>query len=79
MIIREFFENLEYAGTPEIAAEYKARSLLIGEDVTVIKPTESYTAHVTDINEKCELVLSLPDGSEETLSTGEVSVRKINR
>jgi BirA family biotin operon repressor/biotin-[acetyl-CoA-carboxylase] ligase len=79
MIIREFFENLDKAGTPEIAAEYKARSLLIGEDVTVIKPTESYTAHVKDINEKCELILSLPDGSEETLSTGEVSVRKINR
>lgn len=79
MIVKEFFENLPLllAGSKEIAAEYKSRSFLIGERVTVIKPTETYEALVTDITDKCELVLKLDDGSHKILSTGEVSVRKL--
>ena len=79
MIVKEFFENLPslLTGSKEIAKEYRSRSFLIGERVTVIKPTESYTALVTDITEKCELVLELTDGNTEILSTGEVSVRMV--
>ena len=77
MIVKEFFENIPLAGTTEIAKEYKSRSFLIGERVNVIKPTETYEALVTDITDKCELVLKLDDGKTEILSTGEVSVRKV--
>ena len=79
MIVKEFFENLPLllASSKEIAAEYKSRSFLIGERVTVIKPTESYTALVTDITDKCELALTLDSGDIEILSTGEVSVRMV--
>ena len=77
LIVKEFFGCLTLAGSSEMAAEYKARSFLIGERVTVVKPTVSYDALVTDITDKCELVLSLKDGKEEVLSTGEVSVRKV--
>ena len=77
MIVKEFFENVPLAGTTEIAKEYKSRSFLIGERVNVIKPTETYEALVTDITDKCELVLKLDDGKTEILSTGEVSVRKV--
>lgn len=76
-IITDFFGNLHLAGTKEIAEEYKSRSFLIGERVTVIKPNDSYEALVTDITDKCELCLTLNDGKTELLSTGEVSVRKI--
>ena len=77
MIVKEFFENVPLAGTTEIAKEYKSRSFLIGERVNVIKPTETYEALVTDITDKCELVLKLDDRKTEILSTGEVSVRKV--
>ena len=50
----------------------------MGEHVNVIKPTENYEARVKGITDKCELLLSLPDGTEEILSTGEVSVRLCN-
>ena len=76
VIVKEFFDRLDLAGTKEIADEYKSRSFLIGEEVTVIKPSGSYDALVKDITDKCELLLALNDGSIETLSTGEVSVRK---
>lgn len=75
-IVKEFFDNLDLVGTHELADEYRARSFLIGERVNVIKPTKAYEATVKDITDKCELVLTLPDGSEEILSTGEVSVRR---
>ena len=75
-IITEFFDNLHLVASREIAEEYKSRSFLTGEKVTVIKPTLEYEATVKDITDKCELVLTLKDGTEEILSTGEVSVRQ---
>lgn len=77
LIIKSFFENLHLVGTKELADEYRARSFLIGAKVNVIKPTETYEATVTGITDKCELILSLANGDEEILSTGEVSVRAI--
>ena len=78
LIVKEFFENLAFVGTQKIAEEYKSRSFLVGTEVTVIKPTTTYPATVTDITERCELKLTLEDGTEEILSTGEVSVRVKN-
>ena len=77
-IVKEFFENLHLVGTPALAEEYRSRSFLIGAQVSVIKPTLTYEATVEGITDKCELMLSLPDGSQEILSTGEVSVRPIS-
>ncbi len=78
IIAKDFFENLHLVGTPELAKEYRSHSFLIGEKVTVIKPASEYEATVKDITDKCELVLTLGDGTEEILSTGEVSVRIAN-
>ncbi|MBQ7343489.1 MAG: biotin--[Clostridia bacterium] len=75
LIVKEFFDNLHLVGAREIAEEYKSRSFLIGERVTVIKPTVEYAATVKDITDKCELLLTLDGGKEELLSTGEVSLR----
>ena len=77
LIVKEFFANLHLVGSLEIAEEYKSRSFLIGKQVTVIKPTLQYEATVKDVTDKCELILTLDDGKEEILSTGEVSVRQI--
>ena len=77
LIINEFFANLHLVGAKEIADEYKSRSFVIGKHVTVIKPTVRYDALVTDITDKCELKLLLTDGTEEILSTGEVSIRPV--
>ena len=74
-IVKKFFDNLNLVGTKELAEEYKSRCFLIGCDVTVIKPTANYPATVKDITDRCELIITLPDGNEEILSTGEVSIR----
>jgi BirA family biotin operon repressor/biotin-[acetyl-CoA-carboxylase] ligase len=54
--------------------EYKARSLVIGQDVTVVKTTSSYNAKVIDVNPDYSLKLEV-EGEEEKLFTGEVSIR----
>lgn len=77
LIINEFFADLHLVGTKQIADEYKSRSFVIGKHVTVVKPTVRYEALVTDITDKCELKLLLADGTEEILSTGEVSIRPV--
>ena len=76
-IVKDFFDELHLVGEKEIADRYRAKSFLIGERVTVIKPTEEYEATVSGITDKCELLLILDSGQEQILSTGEVSVRKI--
>ena len=55
-------------------AEYKARSVVIGRNVKVIKPTESYNARVLDIAPDFSLTVER-DGTTERLFTGEISLK----
>ena len=58
----------------DIYEEYKARSLVIGREVTVIKLNESYKAKVLDIDKDYALIID-PDGKTERLFTGEISLK----
>ncbi len=75
-IIKSFLDNIHLIGSKKIARKYKKRSFLMGKSIKVIKKSEEYPATVTDITDRCMLKLRLQDGSEEILSTGEVSVRE---
>ena len=55
-------------------AEYKARSIVIGKSVTVLKPSESYEAKVVDIDSDFSLIIER-DGKQERLFTGEISLK----
>ena len=68
MIIKEFLDR------GDCYAEYKARSFVIGREVTVVKLNESYSARVIDINPDYSLLID-HDGAEERLFTGEISLR----
>ena len=71
-----FYSGLGRIGTRELADEYRRYCPLIGRDITVMKQSGSYPARVVGITDSCELLLLLPDGSRETLATGEVSIRE---
>ena len=68
VIIKEFLNR------GDCHNEYKARSVVIGRDVTVVKLNESYPARVIDINPDYSLLIE-HDGVEERLFTGEISIR----
>ena len=69
MIIKEFLLS-----EGDFYSEYKARSFIIGKEVTVLLPNESYKAKVIDINPDFSLKIATERGVE-SLFTGEVSLK----
>ena len=64
--------QLYYNG--DFYTEYKARSFIIGRNITVLKLSESYNARVIDIDEDFSLIIDR-DGKRERLFTGEISIK----
>ena len=58
--------------------EYRKRSFLIGQRIAVLRPGHPVPATAVDVDDECRLLVRYDDGSEESLSSGEVSVRKIS-
>lgn len=68
-----------YAAFPGAAADYLARyradCLTVGRQVRLIRPGGVQDAFAEEIDDRFALVVRLPDGRRETVSSGEVSVR----
>ncbi len=69
--ILEFCEN----GNQNIINEYKKRLFILNRDIIYSKNNSEFTARAVDINEQCNLIVRHTDGSEETLSSGEISIK----
>ncbi|MDO4553278.1 MAG: biotin--[acetyl-CoA-carboxylase] ligase [Bacillota bacterium] len=54
---------------------YRKRSLLPGREVLVLRGEESRKALALEVDERCRLLVRYEDGTEEALSSGEVSIR----
>jgi len=59
----------------EYVLRYKERSLAIGRQVTVLSGNDKIMATAVDIDDECHLIVRYEDGSEEALSSGEISIR----
>lgn len=55
--------------------EYRKRSLVIGRDIIYYQKNQKYPAFVVGIDDFCGLIIRLADGSERTLTSGEISIR----
>ncbi len=74
--LSRFFQLYESVGTDTaFMDEYRRRSFVPGRDVTVLRGEQSYPAHAVAVNDDGTLTVRLPDGTEEILSSGEISVR----
>lgn len=71
---REFFSFYDTLSTAVYMEEYKARSVLLGKEVTVYTADGEYKAVVTDIDKEGRLGIKRGD-TEEYLCSGEISVR----
>ena len=56
-------------------SEYRRRSFLLGKPIDVLRPDRNIPAVALAIDAHAGLVVRYADGREETLSSGEVSVR----
>ena len=75
-----FFNEFEkiYEALPDISfiKEYRDKSFLIGKNITFVKGEEEISALVKDIDDSGSLVVIKENGEEQTLSTGEVNIKK---
>ncbi len=69
-----YYENLE---NREFLASYRKSSIVIGKEITVIKNENNIKAMALDIDNDCRLLVSYNDGSQEYLSSGEISIKMI--
>ncbi len=73
--LRRFREIYERLPSRAFVAEYRAHSALIGRDILVLKHDGAVPANAVSVDDSCRLVVRYADGTEEALSSGEVSVR----
>ena len=75
--LRHFYLLCRDLSSASFAEEYRKRSFLIGQEILVLKGDSSRPALALDIDDECRLLVRYEDGSEETLSSGEVSIRPV--
>lgn len=68
----DFYNNIEAL---DFLEEYKTRSILKNRDVVLVSPNNEINAKVLGIDDKCQLIVEVSDGTISHISTGEVSVR----
>lgn len=73
--LNSFMKYYAALDSVDYAEEYRKRSLAIGKQVNVISGEEIRKAFVLGIDDDCQLQVRFEDGTEETLSSGEISIR----
>lgn len=74
-VINIFFEEYKVLVGKHFLFDYCSRSYLDGKEINVIKPDGIKEAMALDIDDDFRLHVKYPDGSEEYLSSGEVSTK----
>lgn len=75
LIAAELLNELSDINIEETSAEYKKRSLVIGNKITVLSAEGPYEAVAEDIDDSCGLIIKKEDGTRKILSSGEISIR----
>lgn len=55
--------------------EYRKRLFILGKTIEYVRNDIKFIAEAVDINELCNLIVKNPNGSLETLSSGEISIK----
>lgn len=70
-----FFGYYRSAERTAFLQTYRDKQALTGQEISVIRQGETRPAVALGVDERCGLTVRYPDGTEETLISGEVSVR----
>ena len=74
-ILNRFFAFYPHLEARPFFQDYRARSLVLGREVTILEGTETRTALALDLNRDFSLQVREADGREHALSSGEVRVK----
>lgn len=75
-VINELLVLSENLGSRKFMKEYRELSMIIGEKIQVYKGDKVFAATALDIDQSGGLIVKYDNGKEETLSTGEVTIRR---
>lgn len=73
--LRRFLEIYRGKDGVDYAAAYRAKSMVIGQPIRVISPAGTRNAYALDVDRDCRLIVRWEDGTVESLSSAEVSIR----
>ncbi len=74
-MLNNFFNLYNNADWEDMSKQYQSRSIIVNKNIEVLEGTDSYRAYVVGMDERCNLLLRLEDGSPKKLFCGEVSIR----
>lgn len=74
-ILNHFFKFYPNLAQRPFFEDYRKRSLVLGKEITVLEGTQTRTALALDLDQDFSLRVREADGTERTLSSGEVRVR----
>jgi len=77
-IIDQFFNLYSKLESKEYVEEYRKRSFLTGREVYLIEGTKTTPVRVVDIDTNCGLIVQFIDGTQQTITSGEVSIKITN-
>ena len=75
--LKHFRELCRDLNAADFYSEYRKRSFIIGKQIYVLKPQGPVSAEAVGIDDECRLLVRYGDGTRETLSSGEVSIRAV--
>ena len=74
-ILRRYLTLLPRIKTLEFSEDYRSMLLYMGRGVELIRGGESRAATVLGSDRRCALLVRLPDGRREAVSSGEITLR----
>jgi BirA family biotin operon repressor/biotin-[acetyl-CoA-carboxylase] ligase len=74
-IINNFWKYYKNSFHDDILKEYRNRSLIIGKEIEVLSGDTLGQATAVDIDSRARLIIRYPDGTQKTLTSGEVSIK----
>lgn len=74
-VLNLFMQLYREGNTDSFLQEYRDRSMVIGQNINILKGDIITPAFAKGIDDNCNLVVTYPDGREEALSSGEISIR----
>lgn len=77
-IMNQLFALWDTLSTRAFLADYRSRSMLLGQEIVFARGEEKYAATAEEIDDDGALVVRMPNGERTALRSGEVSVRPVS-
>lgn len=74
-ILEQIFLNFDIVDDGSFISEYKKRSIVLGKEIEVINGSSIIKARAIDIDKIGGLIVEFPDGKQQTLTSGEISIK----